>query len=58
MILCVMCQRYYGVLCNRALLLEGGAAYRMGGKSPVGAYKRVEAVQFFSCFQNNSYRII
>ena len=28
------------------------------GKTPVGAYKRVEALQFFSCFQNNSYRII
>ena len=29
-----------------------------GGKSPVGAYKRVEALQFFSCFQNIFYRII
>ena len=29
-----------------------------GAKSPVGAYKRVEALQFFSCFQTNSYRII
>ena len=28
------------------------------GKSPVGAYKRVEALQFFSWVQNNSYRII
>ena len=31
---------------------------KTGGKSPVGAYKRVETLQFFSCFQNNSYRII
>ena len=32
--------------------------YAPGGKSPVGAYKTVEALQFFSCFENNSYRII
>ena len=30
----------------------------IGGKSPVGVCKRVEALQFFSCFQNNSYRMI
>ena len=35
-----------------------GGCLGSGGKSPVGAYKMVEALQFFSGFQNNSNCII